>query len=224
MPTRLFEAIIFDHDGTLVDTETPDFLACQTLCREHGAELSLDYWAATIVGGFDGYDRMFAEIIQPHNGRVSTTQLKQRLRELWTVNLANTALMPGVLPLLRQLQGSGYPLAVATAADRFWVDRWLTHFELYPFFHSISCQNDVLNNKPAPDVYLHAADRLGVDPSRCLVFEDTLIGVRAAKAAGMTVIGVPSHVTKTLDFSEAHAVVSSLAHVDLKWIENVKTA
>lgn len=224
MPTRLFEAIIFDHDGTLVDTETPDFVACQILCHEHGAELTLDYWAATIVGRFDGYERLFAEIIRPHNGRVSSAQLKQRLQELWTTTLADTALMPGVLPLLQQLQDHSYPLAVATAAERFWVHRWLTHFNLWPFFRSVSCQDDVINNKPAPDVYLHAAGQLGVNPSRCLVFEDTLVGVRAAKAAGMTVIGVPSHVTKSLDFGEAHAVINSLADVNLEWIKNVTTA
>ena len=82
--------------------------------------------------------------------------------------------------------------------------------------------NDVVNNKPAPDVYLLAAERLGVKPERCLVFEDSVAGVHAAKSAGMTVVAVPNQVTRTLDFQQADLIISSLEGVTVTWIETLR--
>ncbi len=144
----------------------------------------------------------------------------QRLRQLWPITLEKTQLMPGVTRLLTDLQATGCPLGVATASDRHWVTRWLGKFNLLPYFQAISTGQDVCNNKPAPDVYLHAASQLGVDPRRCLVFEDSMAGMLAAKAAGMTVVAVPSHVTNSLNFAQAHHVVDGgLENVTVSWIE-----
>ena len=219
-----FQAIIFDHDGTLVDTETPDFRAWQMLYEEFGATISLEYWAATAVGHMNGYEPLFADLIQQNgNHHLSVAALRQRLEALWPITLETVALMPGVENLLTELQATDYPLAIATASDRKWVTRWLTRFNLQPYFQVVATKDDVINNKPAPDVYLHAATQLGVDPQRCLVFEDSLAGLQAAKAAGMTVIAIPSHVTQSLDFSQADAVVFGLQNVTVEWIEAFTT-
>ncbi len=219
MRPRSFEAIIFDHDGTLIDTETPDLKACQTLFAEHGLSLSVETWAEKIVGRMDGYHDLFGEVIRVSRNGVTAASLWQRLRELWQINLENVELMPGVANLLPQLRAQGYPLAVATASDRNWTSRWLTHFNLLPYFQVIATSDDVINNKPAPDVYLFAAQQLGVAPQRCLVFEDSLVGAEAAQSAGMTVVAVPSHVTRTLNFGRADAVVHGLENVSLAWVE-----
>ena len=221
MKAPSFEAIIFDHDGTLVDTETPDYEACKIMCREQGIFLSMEDWARIVVGRMDGYNILFEEIIQPHlkNG-FTQENMWQRLRELWPVTLQNTGLMSGASNLLAQLHAQGNTMAVATAADRSWAMRWLTNFNLMPYFQAISTGQDVKNNKPAPDVYLHAAQQLGVNPQGCLVFEDSLVGVRAAKSAGMTVVAVPNHVTQSLDFSHADAVVEGLDKIDPQWIDD----
>jgi HAD superfamily hydrolase (TIGR01509 family) len=216
-----FEAIIFDHDGTLIDTETPDFLACSMLCEELGASMSMEYWAEKIVGRIGGYDDLFEDIIQTHANGFTKTDMRKRLRELWQITLENVELMPGVSRLLDELHGVGYPLAVATASDRNWVERWFGRFKLQPYFQVIATRDDVIQNKPAPDVYLFAAGQLGVPPERCLVFEDTLVGTQAAKAAGMTVVAVPSHITKIQNFSQADEVLESLERVTAGWIEGL---
>jgi HAD superfamily hydrolase (TIGR01509 family) len=216
-----FEAIIFDFDGTLIDTERPDFLACSMLCEELGVSLSVEYWAQKIVGRIGGYDDLFEDVIRVHNNGFTKEDMKKRLRELWQITLEGVELMPGVSQLLAELQVAGYPLAVATASDRNWINRWFSRFHLQPYFQVIATRDDVAYNKPAPDVYLFAASGLGVRPERCLVFEDTLVGARAAKAAGMTVVAVPSPITKLLEFDQADDIIESLETVTLAWIEDL---
>lgn len=217
-----FDAIIFDHDGTLIDTETADFRAWEMLYQEHGATITLEHWANVSVGRTDGHDQLFSELIQQNgNGHLTATDLWQRLKSLWPITLENVALMHGVEALLEALQKTDYPLAVATASDRAWVTRWLTHFDLQPYFQIVATRDDVVNNKPAPDVYLFAAAQLGVKPERCLVFEDSWAGLQAAKAAGMIVVAVPNHVTQSLDFSQADAIIPGLQHISVEWIDTL---
>lgn len=216
----LFDAIIFDHDGTIVDTETPDFLAWEMLYREYGTIITKEHWANVAVGHMNGYRQLFAELMAQngHAASLTPTGLRRQMEQFWAVTLENVTLMPGAETLLDQLRLAGYPLAVATASDRKWVTRWLSRFQLEPYFQTVVTMDDVVNNKPAPDVYLLAAERLGVRPDRCLVFEDSLAGLQAAKAAGMTAVVIPSHITSSLDFSLADHIVPSLELVNAAWI------
>ena len=217
-----FDAIIFDLDGTLIDTETADYTACKLLFQEFGATLTLEYWAARIVGIVDGYDELFDELIQwSHNG-ITKADLWQRINQLWDLTLQDLTLMPGIENLLPKLHTTGYPLAIATASDRAWADRWLTHFGLGSYFQAIATGDNIVNNKPAPDIYLFAAAQLGVQPKACLVFEDSQAGTRSAKAAGMTVVAVPSPITQSLDFSQADEIIFGLQNVSVEWIEALK--
>jgi HAD superfamily hydrolase (TIGR01509 family) len=218
---QTFDAIIFDHDGTLVDTESPDFLACKMLFDEFGVPLTLEGWAAKAVGVTDGYNDLFQDVIQNRNDGISQADLWRRLQELWKITYEQVELMPGVNRLIPELEQTGYRLGVATASNRQWADRWLAHFDLLPYFQVIATSDDVVHNKPAPDVYLYAATELGVPPERCLAFEDSVAGVQAAKAAGMTAIAVPSHVTKSLDFSQADGTVWGLDNVTIAWIKEL---
>lgn len=219
MKKRPFEAIIFDHDGTLIDTESPDFEGCKTLCEEVGFTLTLEHWAETIVGRMDGYDDLFAEVIRASGNGLTPDHLWQRLRALWEITFENVELMPGASALISQLHGAGYPLAIATASNQEWVGKWMNKFDLLPYFHVVATSDNVTHNKPAPDVYRFAAQQLGVEPERCLVFEDSVAGMQSAKAAGMTVVAVPNHVTKTLNFSQADGVIDGLQNVTPEWIE-----
>jgi len=215
-----FEAIIFDLDGTLIDTETADFEACQMLYKEQGLSLNLEYWAERVVGVLDGYDKLLAELVQICNNGLTTAKLWQRLHQLWALTLNDTGLMPAADSLPATLQAAGYPLAIATASDRQWTERWLARFELEPYFQVVATGDVVPRNKPAPDIFLFAAEQLKVRPERCLVFEDSVPGVTAAKAAGMKVVAVPGRVTKSLDFSLADAIIPDLRPVTLDWIRS----
>jgi beta-phosphoglucomutase len=218
-----FEAIIFDHDGTLVDTEHADLETCRILYQEHDVHFSIDYWAQHIVGYMGGYEVVLNDLTGRNGQGPAREMIWQRFQELWDVTSANVGLMPGVIALLAQLHAAGYPMAIATASDRAWVKRWFTRFELWPYFQVIATGDDVRHNKPAPDVYLFAAAQLGVKPERCLVFEDSLPGLAAAKAAGMTVVAGPTPHTKMMDYSQANAVIETLEVVTAVWIETLIT-
>ncbi len=216
-----FEAIIFDHDGTLVDTEIADFLACKMLFDELGASLTLDTWANEVIGHANGYEIILTQLIKQHAQQLSIEVLLKRVKELWAITQSEIKLTAGVTELLPQLQRVGYPLAVASASNYNWVSRWLDQFNLRSYFSVIATRDDVSHSKPAPDVYLFAADQLGVQPNRCLVFEDSIVGLQAARAAGMVVVAVPTQLTKVSDFSQANIIIDSLQAVTLEWLEQV---
>ena len=216
-----FEAVIFDHDGTLVDTASPDIRAWELLYQEVGARFSLEHWAETAAGYAAGYETLLAELGRGSNHAMTRAALRQRLEELWGLTFKRVELLPGVDDLLAQLRLAGFWLGVASASDRKWVDHWLSQFNLLPYFETITTIEDVSHNKPAPDLYLAAAAQLGVDPTDCLVFEDSPTGIRAARAAGMTVVAVPNIATKNLNLSQAHAIVPGLQKVTVAWIKRI---
>lgn len=219
MPHLVFKAIIFDLDGTLIDTETADLRACQLLYQEHGLTITPEYWATNIVGYKESYERILLDLTHRNGHGLDVDTLRLRYRELWASNLHQIDTMPGVRQLLPVLTNAGYPMAIATASDRPWTQRWLTHLNLTPYFQTVATGDDVTHNKPAPDVYQFAAAQLGVSPEQCLVFEDSLPGLTAAKSAGMTVVAVRNHFTRNLNFAQADRIINNLAEVSLDWVK-----
>ncbi|NLU70571.1 HAD family phosphatase [Streptomyces sp. HNM0574] len=204
------EAVIFDHDGVLIDSVRSDFLACSALFAEHGAELPAQVWAREVCGRPDAYPRLFALLPDPGPGK--HPELKQRLGRLWERYMTpeHIRLLPGAGELLARLRDEGLPVAVASAADAAWVRRWLDHFRIAEYVDVVVGGDEVDGRKPDPAVYLEAAARLGVPPARCVAFEDSLTGIRAAQAAGITVTAVPTELTRSLDHSAADRVLPGL--------------
>ncbi|HHH42091.1 MAG TPA: HAD family hydrolase, partial [Chloroflexi bacterium] len=120
---------------------------------------------------------------------------------------------PGLLPLLEALAERGLPLGVATSGHRRYVELALRTLGIADRFQAVATGDEVARGKPAPDVYLLAAERLGVPPACCLVLEDAPLGVAAARAAGMVCVAVPSPEAASADFSLAHRVLPSLEAV-----------
>ncbi|WP_308013840.1 HAD family hydrolase [Streptantibioticus parmotrematis] len=211
-PPERVEAVVFDHDGTLVDSITPDYEACSQVFREYGAELPAAVWAADVCGNTDGYPALFARLAESIGRHDAAARMRERLSELWAASLlpGSVPLMPAVRDVLDGLRESGVRLAVASAAPRTWVTGCLEHHRLLDRFQAVVAAEDVERRKPAPDAYLAAAARLGVPPERCVAVEDSLTGVDAALAAGMRVIAVPTPVTRSLDYSRADHVLPGL--------------
>jgi len=211
------QAAIFDCDGLLADTETPDYDAWRTLYAEHGLTLDVRDWAA-LIGVAKGHDladwhQALAASVGPAYDRDAVTARRQAhyARAMQTL-----APMPGVVALLDALALEGIPAAVASNSERGWVERVLGITGLAGRFAAIATADEVARPKPAPDVYLLAAQRLNIPPACCIAFEDSPRGLAAAHAAHMVTVAVPSALTRHLDWAQAHHLAETLETVNLE--------
>jgi len=209
-----FQAAIFDCDGLLADTETPDFDAWSMLYAEHGLTLDVRDWAA-LVGAAKGHEladwhRVLAQAAGPGYDRAA---INARRQAHYAQAIETLAPLPGVVALLDALSDARIPAAVASNSERAWVDRVLGITGLAGRFGAIATADEVQHPKPAPDVYLLAARRLNIPPAQCIAFEDSPRGLAAAHAAGMVTVAVPSALTRHLDWAQAHHLVQTLEEV-----------
>lgn len=210
------EALIFDFDGLLIDSETPLFAIWQALYREHGCELALSDWqhALGTFGGFDPYADLLAR-----SGRCpDRATLAPVLRAEHYRRCAAQPLLPGVDALLAEARAAGLKTAVASSSAEEWVGPFLDQHGLRERLDAVCTRDHVERVKPAPDLFLLAAARMGVAPGACVVFEDSPNGLLAARAAGMFAVAVPNALTRTLTLPQHDLVLESLAHPGLAGI------
>ncbi len=184
-PTR---AVVFDMDGVLVDSGAHHRDAWRAMLSEAGLAAPAEFWRVTIGRPADEAVALLASV-----DAAEARRLAERKRAHYT-RLARRGTVPvaGVPRFVDALARAEVPRAVATSATRRDLDRVLVALGLREHFDVVVTADDVRRGKPHPEVYLRAAAGLGVDPSACVVFEDAVVGVQAARAAGMRVIGVTS--------------------------------
>jgi HAD superfamily hydrolase (TIGR01509 family) len=204
----MIQALIFDFDGLLVDTETPAFESWRALYAEHGYDLSLELWQGALgtKHGFDTLAHLADLIGRPIDRGALLAQRLQLKRAL----SAEQPLLPGARAILGQAHELGLPCAVASSSDRAWVEGWLRHHGIDGAFACIRTADDVALTKPAPDLFLSAAAGLGLLPAACLVFEDSPNGILAARAAGMRCVVVPGAITSRLVLPPADLTLPAL--------------
>lgn len=183
------DALIFDFDGLVVDTEMPEYEVLATQYREHGAELLLERWVLGLgtVGGYNAY----AELEQLIGQTLDRDALQAQHRQRYLASIDEQPLRPGIIELLEYGREHGLQLAVASSSTRDWVEGWLARHSIREYFTCVRTRNDVEHVKPAPDLFLSAAACLGVAPAACVVLEDSPNGMRAAASAGMRCVAIP---------------------------------
>ena len=205
--TGRYRAVVFDMDGLLLDTETLWHAAEVELFRRHGGEFTWDDKMTVIGTSYEFTADYFADRLG--RPRSDGPDLVREMIELMHGLVRRTVdARPGAVELVDRLRTDGIPLALASNSPRFLVDDALATAGLGEAFDTIVTSDDVERAKPDPDIYLLACERLGVDPADALALEDSASGVTAAKAAGLTVIGVPQFAET--DVSAADRVVDSL--------------
>lgn len=191
LPERKYAAYIFDLDGTLADSMPLHYKAWRTALAEAGAPheafLPNEFYAC---GGKSATD-VVAYINNEYGLQMPEKPVAERKREIYLSLLQNEGTRPirEVVDFARSLEGE-YPIAIATGSALPGAIRTLKSAGIEDLFSIIVTPEDVERGKPFPDMFLLAAERLGVDPSQCVVFEDAQPGVAAAKAAGMDCIVV----------------------------------
>ena len=187
--TFAFQAILFDLDGVLIHSEQIHDQARHAVLDHYGifiseAEQAL-YRGQTTQAVFEHIARAFAE------GRASAAEMMELKRQFYYEQAeTHLAMIPGALDFVRHLAGTDVRLAVVTSASPESQGFAFERFGLAPYFSAVVTAADVEHGKPAPDPYLLGAERLGVSATQSLVVEDSVSGIRAAKAAGCTAAGL----------------------------------
>jgi HAD superfamily hydrolase (TIGR01509 family) len=211
----MIQALIFDFDGLILDTETPEARLWQQLYARYGQEFPLDEWIRTVVGAtiknMDPIVQLQRLTGLPLDHQALAEQA-QRDRQEYQSTLPP---LPGVADYFDSARSQGLRLAIASSSPRAWVEGYLRRLGFIDLFDFILCREDVSRLKPAPDLFLAALSALHLQADQALAFEDSPNGVRAAKAAGLRVVAVPNPITVRMGSLPADLTMTSLADLPL---------
>jgi len=211
----MIEAIIFDMDGTLVDTEPFNTEIEKSLFKLNKIEISEEEHQKYIGVASDA---MWLEIAKRNKLQIPVSELieqnhKESFRYLSEVK--QIPIMPGLVELLEKLQAKKYPMAVASSSTPEIIDLILKKTNLKNYFQVIVSAQETGKSKPEPDVFLLTAEKLGIKPANCLVVEDSGNGIKAAIAAGMTCVAYQSPDADPQKQKEADAVIRNYAQLGM---------
>jgi HAD superfamily hydrolase (TIGR01509 family) len=201
-------AVVFDFDGLMVNTEEVFQLSGTELLRRRGKEPT-----PAIFHGMMGRrsHEALAYLIEVMRLDDTVEQLQAESMEIFFAVLDDILQpMPGLFELLAAIERRGLPKAVATSSERAYLQNLLGRVDLLDRFDVLLTAEDVTHGKPHPEIYLTAAERLGVAPHEMLVLEDSEMGTRAAAAAGAHIISVPHQHSAHFSFADAKGIATSL--------------
>lgn len=213
----MIDALVFDFDGLVLDTETCSYTSVAAVFAAHGAPLDKSWWQREILGTAEHphWSVFLEERATLPIADIDAVKADRLVRHHALV--AEEVVCAGVVELLDEAEAAGIPCAVASSSTHDWVDGHLDRLGLLERFAAVRCGDDVPpgRTKPAPDIFLSACAALDVDPAGAVALEDSPNGVAAAVAAGLTVIGVAAGMTEGLPLLGAHRVVASLGEIRL---------
>lgn len=207
----MMEAVVFDFDGLIVDTESVWYEAFRQVFRNLDYGLTIDEFALCI-GTSD--DVLFAHLKK----KVSFAKeaVIKEAESIYKDRLQGLKLRDGVLEYLSSAKKLGLKIGLASSSNRNWVNGFLERFEIKDYFDVIKTADDVANIKPDPELYLAAIKDLKAAPKDTVAFEDSKNGLMAALAAGLNVVVVPNQVTSQLDFDGHRLRLDSMSDMPLE--------
>ena len=213
----MIEALVLDFDGTILETETPDYRSWQDTFESFGVHLDSALWASYVGGGSGSFD-VLSHLAELSERAFDRDDVRSRRRRRYLEMVEAEPLRPGVLAVIESAERLGLKLGVASSATRKWVVEHLKRRGLMGRFGAVWCGDDVSAVKPDPEVYLAVTEELGVEPRSALAIEDSARGVASAKSAGLYCVAAPNPITAGMDLSRADAVYPSLKGVSLEAI------
>jgi HAD superfamily hydrolase (TIGR01509 family) len=218
----MLQAVIFDFDGLIMDTEYPYYDSWREVYASFGLFLALPEWAALIGKGAAVLARTPYEDIENRVGRsLDHSFIRAKRRAAFDRLMARETVLPGVEALITDAQQHNLLLAVASSSPRDWVKGYLDRLGLSERFQAICCGDEVAQTKPAPDLYHAALRTLGVRAENAVALEDSAHGIAAAKAADLLCVAVPNRITLTTNLSGADIQVESLQDLSVERLHHL---
>jgi beta-phosphoglucomutase family hydrolase len=209
----LIEAVIFDLDGVIAETEHAHIQAEKTTMLKHGVKISEDE-----LHQFTGTTakQMFTDLIRKYKLNVTFDEIFNE-KEKIMFRLLEKEVQPtkGVIELIRKLKQIGIKLGIGSSSHKRLIEYILKRLDIAPLFDAVVGAEDIVNSKPNPEIFLTCAKRLHVSPEACLVVEDSKLGVEAAKKAGMKCMGYRNPNSGNQDLSKADFVTNDFSKLNI---------
>jgi HAD superfamily hydrolase (TIGR01509 family) len=206
----MIQALVFDFDGLIIDTETPELTAWQEAFAAHGRELTLEFWA-DVVGRPASHFNFYTYFREHVNPSVDIDEFRKAQRAKVVAMTLLQPILPGVENYLRDAARLGLKIGLASSSSAAHVRGHLSRLGLLESFHTTKCFEDTATHKPDPAPYQAVLDELGVSAGAAVAFEDSPNGVASARAAGIYCVAVPNPVTRQLCLDHADYRLESLA-------------
>ena len=210
----MIEAVVFDFDGLVFDSETHEYETVRELFADHGAELPLEVWSACIGRAPDFFDP-YAYLEECTGATLDRAALAARRHARFAERIRGQGAIPGVEEALLAARSLELRIGLASSSTREWVEGQLRRLGLWHFFECVRTRDDVTHAKPHPELYRSVLACLGVEPRNAVAFEDSPNGALAARRAGMYCVIVPNPVTAGLEFGEHDLRLESLMQAEL---------
>jgi len=211
----MIKAIIFDFDGTIIDTETAWYVAFREAYKKHGVELTLEQYSqciGTSLHSFNPYEYLMTELGLP----IDREQFRQEVQAHHSALMEKESMKPGIMAYLEAAKAAGLRIGLASSSKRAWVTKYLRQLNIESYFECIRTADDVARVKPDPELYLQVLEALGVRGEEAVAVEDSPNGAKAAAAAGMYRVVVPNAITQFLAFDEHHHQLKCLTELSFE--------
>lgn len=210
----MMKAIIFDFDGTIIDTETAWYIVFKNAYKEYGVDLSLETYSQCLGTNLTTFNP-YTYLKTHHNISIDLEEFKKSIQNDYAKLIEKEALRPGILNLLQEAKQEGLKIGLASSSHREWIDKFINLLGLEGYFECYCTADTVKNVKPNPELYLQALEQLGVQANEAIAIEDSPNGARAAVTAGLHTIVIKNTLTKQLQFGQGHHTIASLEHYKL---------
>jgi beta-phosphoglucomutase family hydrolase len=211
---KMLRAVIFDMDGLMVDTEYLHHTSFKKVLEQYGVNPVPNIHGVIHVSGVSA-EANWELFKEKYNFNADTAELTRSKHKIHLKLLKNNVVpMPGLFELLKDIKEHGYRISIASSSALEQINLIVNRLGITNFFDAITSGEEVTSGKPAPDIFLKAAAKLGIEPTQCVVLEDAMNGMKAAKAANMHAVVVPNKFTKHENFDTADLIVASLKELD----------
>lgn len=211
----MIQALIFDFDGLILDTEESEFQSWQEVFASYNTHLPLDKWAVCIGSGAESFD-VYGYLEEQIGQTVQREEIAKSRRMRHNELLALKTVLPGVEAYILDAKRLGLKLGVASSSSRAWVTGHLSRLGLLQYFDYLRCGDEVRHKKPDPELYLDVLKHFGISGQEAIVLEDSPNGIRAGQAAGIFSVAIPNIVTGQLRLEHADLRLASMADMSLK--------